>query len=216
MYMIKPKLAVFVHHPECSVQSAHGIIRALSDQYNVYCISTANLRDRHLNRYDILAFPGGIGDSDSWYKILQPFQDVIQNQVYHGRRYLGICMGAYWAGKYYFDLLQGYDAVQYIKRPNSDIRRSFGTVLEVNWNHVTEHMYFYDGCALVTTGGRGRVIARYTNGDAAALIQGRVGVIGPHPESDIYWYTKSYMLPYWHDYHHHNLLKQFTKQLLAR
>ena len=68
-------------------------------------------------------------------------------------------MGAYWAGPHYFDLLKGIDTVQYIKRPQADVRRSFGTVVEVSWSGYSEQMYFYDGCSLVDQGGRFRTIA---------------------------------------------------------
>ena len=214
--MIKPKVAVFVHHPECSVQSAHGIIRALNDNYQVDVVSQANLKERTLSRYDILAFPGGIGDSDSWYKLLQPYQDAVRNYLHNGGRYLGICMGAYWAGPHYFNFLRNIEPVQYIKRPNTDVRRSYGTVVPVTWQEHAEFMYFYDGCALINHGSRAQIVAEYANGDTAALIQGRVGVIGPHPESDQYWYSRKNMQPYWHQYLHHQLLNNFVTELIQR
>jgi glutamine amidotransferase-like uncharacterized protein len=214
--MLKPKIAIFLHHPQCSVQSAHGIIRALNYDYTVDVIGQDRLRERRLSSYDLLAFPGGIGDSDSWYKLLQPYQDVVKNYQDHGGRYLGICMGAYWAGSHYFDLLRNIEPVQYIKRPSAVTVRSYGTVVPVTWRNQVEHMYFYDGCALINHGARATVIGTYSNGDAAALIQGRVGVIGPHPESDQYWYNKKTMLPYWHQYRHHELLKNFVDLLIQR
>ena len=209
-----PRVAVFVNHPECSVQSAHGIVRALSGSYQVICIGTADLREDRLQHYDLLAVPGGIGDSETYHRIISDRADAVRDYVASGGHYLGICMGAYWAGPHYFDLLKGIDTVQYIKRRRADVRRSFGTVVEVAWSGQTEYMYFYDGCSLVDRGGRFRTIAQYTNRDPAAIIQGRVGVIGPHPESDIYWYTKPYMQPYWHEYRHHYLLLDFVNSLV--
>lgn len=210
--MNKPSIAVFVHHPECSIQSAHGIIRALALDYRVECITGRDLSD--LSEYDILAVPGGIGDSNSYHKILAPYADNIHEYLDQGGRYLGICMGAYWAGPHYLNLLRDIDTIQYIRRPGADVRRSFGTVTEVTWLGRTEYMYFYDGCSLVGTKRNFKTIARYANGDPAAVIQSRIGVIGPHPESDIYWYTKPYMQPYWHDYYHHKLLLNFVQKLL--
>jgi len=209
-----PRVAVFVNHPECSVQSAHGIIRALSASYDIACIDQQDLRDSSLKKFDLIAFPGGIGDSETFHEIIGSRADAVRNFVNSGGYYLGICMGAYWAGSHYFDLLKGIDAVQYIKRDNALIRRSFGTVTEVIWEGHPKQMYFYDGCSLVSQGGRFRTIARYTNQDPAAIIQGRVGVIGPHPESDIYWYTKPYMQPHWHEYRHHYLLLDFVNRLI--
>ena len=210
----QPKIAIFVNHPECSVQSAHGIIRALSADYDIDCIGTKNLTPGQLGEFNLVAFPGGLGDSETYHRIIAERADVVRNYVESGGHYLGICMGAYWAGPHYFNLLKGVDTQQYIKRPNADVLRSFGTVTPVTWLGRPQYMYFYDGCSLVSQGGRFRTIARYSNHDPAAIIQGRVGVIGPHPESDVYWYAKPYMQPYWHEYRHHSLLLNFVKSLI--
>lgn len=212
--MNKPSVAVFVHHPECSIQSAHGIVRSLAIDYDVECITIDDLHK--LAAFDILAIPGGIGDSNSYHRILAPYVEHIYKYLTNGGRYLGICMGAYWAGPHYLDLLRDIDTIQYIRRPQADVRRSFGTVTEVTWLGKTEYMYFYDGCSLLGQKRNFKTVAKYANGDPAAIIQGRIGVIGPHPESDIYWYTKPYMQPYWHEYHHHELLLDFVNQLLDR
>ena len=208
------QIAVFVHHPECSIESAHGILRALAFYYNVEYFGIQNISDKFFDQYDIIAFPGGIGDSNKWYEILYPYKETIRRQVKLGKRYLGICMGAYWAGSHYFNLLDRVDPVQYIKRPGADIRRSFGTVADVSWLGESTKMYFYDGCSLVSKGGRFRTIASYSNGDPAAIIQNNVGVIGPHPESDLYWYKKPYMQSHWHEYRHHELLLDFVNRLV--
>jgi hypothetical protein len=127
-------------------------------------------------------------------------------------------MGAYWAGSYYFDLLDGVEPVQYIKRPTSDIKRSYGTVASVTWNGHPENIFFYDGCALVGDSRKFDTIATYVNGDAAAIIQKRIGIIGPHPESLKYWFESPYQYinQYWHKGHHHNLLLNFVNQLVQQ
>lgn len=209
----KRRLAIFVHHPECSIQSAHGIVKSLYDDFEIDCISKDKLKTKFLKKYDLLAVPGGIGDSNTWHKIMEPTQDDVLNYIAKGKRYLGICMGAYWAGKHYFNMLDGVEPVQYIKRRNADIRRSFGTVSEITWLDKEETMYFYDGCAFLDKGGKYDVIARYSNNDPAAIIQGNIGLIGPHPESDTYWYDKLNMKPYWHEGKHHQLLSDFVQRL---
>jgi glutamine amidotransferase-like uncharacterized protein len=180
------------------------------------CFTAADIRDSYFRRYQLIAFPGGIGDSDSWHSILEPTQDVIRNQIERGKYYLGVCMGAYWAGPHYYNLLKGIDAVQYIKRPGAEVRRSFGTTTQVIWQGQTEQMFFYDGCSLLGRKRNFRVIAHYTNGDAAAIIQDQVGIIGPHPESDLYWYNRAHLKPDWHEYKHHKLLLNFANELLGR
>jgi len=208
------KLSVFLNHPQCSVQSAHGIIRALSDDWEIDCIERHHLRDSILKKYEVLAVPGGLGDSDTWHNIMEPFKDTVLNFLARNKKYLGICMGAYWAGSYYLNALQGVEPVQYIKRPRSEIKRSFGTVAEIDWLGETESMYFYDGCTFEDQGGDYNIVARYANKDPAAIIQNNIGLIGPHPESDIYWYAKGYLKPHWHEYRHHLLLRNFVQQLV--
>lgn len=214
--MSRPRVAVFINHPECSYQSASGIVNALKSQYRTELFGTEQITDRYLRRFDLIAFPGGIGDSNSWHRLLAPTQDVIHNQLALGRHYLGICMGAYWAGPHYYNILKGIDTKQYIKRPRAEVRRSFGTTTEVIWQGQAEQMFFYDGCSLIGKKRNFRTIARYTNNDPAAIIQGRIGVIGPHPESDRDWYNKNYLLPYWHEYRHHELLLDFVDELMTR
>ena len=209
-----PKLAVFVNHPECSIQSAHGIIRALYEHFQIDCIGRHQLRDKILKKYDLMIVPGGLGDSDTWHNILEPFNDSVQSYINKDKKYLGICMGAYWAGSYYLNLLKGVEPVQYIKRKKAEVRRSYGTVVEVDWLGNKEHMYFYDGCSFMNRGGKYDVIATYDNNDAAAIIQNNVGAIGPHLESDVYWYSKPYMKSYWHEYRHHELLLNFVFALM--
>ena len=62
-----------------------------------------------------------------------------------------------------------------------------------------------------------KTIATYANGDAMAIIQNRVGLIGCHPESRKYWYEKpwNYINQYWHNGEHHKLLLEFVNTLAA-
>jgi len=98
-------------------------------------------------------------------------------------------------------------------------------------------MYFYDGCtfkfienekfkkyakSIKNPGDMGNIktIAWYGEykdlGHPAAIIEGNVGVIGPHPESNKYWYDSwSYMPQFWHHGRHHKLLKHFVNELLV-
>ncbi len=216
IFMPRPRVAVFVNHPECSYQSAYGIINAVKSHYRCELFGVEDISDRHLKKFDLVAFPGGIGDSNSWHRLLADTQDVIHNHIELGKHYLGICMGAYWAGPHYYNILRDIDTRQYIKRQDAEIRRSFATTTEVIWRGQPEQMFFYDGCSLIGSKRNFRTIARYTNGDPAAIIQGRIGVIGPHPESDLDWYNRTYLEPYWHEYSHHDLLLDFVNELMSR
>jgi hypothetical protein len=126
-------------------------------------------------------------------------------------------MGAYWAGKEYFNILQGVDAVQYIKRPRTDTRRPHAKACPVNWQGQPTKMFFYDGCALVGDRRRFQTVATYANGDAMAIYQNRIGLIGCHPESEDSWYQHySWMRSQYHDGEHHKLLLDFTNDLMKR
>ena len=190
-------------------------MQALGRYYNFKIFSKNEVEDVFFDDVDMVAFPGGIGDSDSWHRILKPNKKKVLNFVARGGRYLGICMGAYWAGSHYFNILDGVDAVQYITRPGTDTRRPHAKALEVTWNGTSERMFFYDGCALIGNGPR-KSIATYANGDDMAIIQNRIGLIGCHPESEKFWYNYNYLKPHWHERRHHELLLEFTDQLMMR
>ncbi len=99
-----------------------------------------------------------------------------------------ICMGAYWAGRHYLNLMDGCEPEQYIRRPNTCTKRYYSKAVECNWNGNTDRFFFYDGPAFVGDESKFEVVARYKNGDAAAIIQNKIGLIGPHLEAEEYWY----------------------------
>lgn len=208
------KVAVFLHHPKCSVQSANGIIKALSPKYTFKIFTKHELDDNFFKDVDVVAFPGGVGDSDTYDYLLKLNYDPIRNFIEKGGRYLGICMGAYWADADYFNLLYNIRVVQYISRPRSDIKRYYTTAAKVNWNGEKERMFFYDGCTF--TGGKFQTIATYANKDPMAIIQNRIGLIGCHPESERNWYDKPYLKRYWHKNKHHELLLNFVDTLMEK
>ena len=217
------KLALFQHHPECSTQCCDGVKRALSPNYEIKTFTIDNDIDEVLNDVDGLVMPGGIGDSDSYFDFFTRTKaNKIANFISRGGRYVGICMGAYWAGSRYFDILDKVDAVQYIKRETAEIHRSYGTVAQVKWNRLkpnqsVEIMFFYDGCTFIGDGNY-ETVATYLNNESMAIIQGNVGLIGCHPESEEFWYEKpyQYLSGYYHDGRHHNLLLEFVDKLMER
>jgi len=204
----RKRLAIFYHHPFCSIQSAHGIYNALHDDYTIDFVDNLD----NVSKYQILAVPGGIGDSDSYHQILEHYKPNIQEFI-KNNYYLGICMGAYWASKIYLDLTT-VSVTQYIKAQNTEIRRSFGTTLNVRWNRKHYDMYFYDGCTFGNLHKQVKVIARYANDNPAAIIdtKNHLGLIGPHPESDRSWY-KNHIADRYHHGDHHELLRKFVKKL---
>jgi hypothetical protein len=73
-------------------------------------------------------------------------------------------------------------------------------------------MYFYDGCAFIGRTQDCDVVATYQNGDAMAIYQGNLGLIGCHPESEQWWYDLD-ELDYWHGGWHNDLLCEFAINL---
>lgn len=215
MKKVKPKVALFLNHPECSAQCAVGMYEALSSHYQIDMFKSDQFDGKIFARADIIAFPGGLGDSETYRRIIGDNYQYVQDAVNNGVRYLGICMGAYWAGPYYFNLLEGIDTVQYIKRPRSGIKRSFGTTVPVDWHGEIVDMYFYDGTAFLGDETQFYTVARYKNKDPMAIIQNRIGIIGCHPESMKSWYNKHDSLKAkWHENYHHRLLLNFTNLLM--
>ena len=213
---MKKTIALFIADPKCSVQSGNGIIKALGKHFNFKLFSKNEVEDGFFSDVDLVAVPGGFGDANS-FNTLFKFNGInIQNYVNNGGRYLGICMGAYWASHLYLDLLTDIKAVQYLKRPKSDTKRPHAKNISINWKKESMNMFWYDGCALIGNGKK-EAVATYANGDAMAIIQNRIGLIGCHPESEQFWYDGySWMKDNYHNGAHHKILLEFVNELMER
>lgn len=210
----KPVMALFLHHPECSIQCGSGMYEALSSMFDITFFGTNDINGETFKYVDLIAVPGGIGDSESYHYIFDDNINYLYDALYKGKRYLGICMGAYWAGPNYLNVLDGIDCVQYIKRPRSGVKRSYATTVPVRWYTEEVQMYFYDGCAFLGNEKKFYTVARYKNKDPMAIIQNRYGLIGCHPESMKSWYYNDKMKLNWHEFYHHKLLLDFTRLLM--
>jgi len=210
---MKETVAIFVHDPACEVECALAMEAALEHKFEVKLFGIEDLDPKFLSTVDVLAFPGGLGDSDQFDEIFDADHvDAVRNFVSDGGKYLGICMGAYWAGSYYFDILHGIEPVQYISQLDADVLTEEPTLARVDWNGQEEDMYFYDGCAFVGNLAFTDIVATYGNGDAMAVYQNRVGLIGCHPESEEWWYELEEM-DGWHEGRHNELLCEFVEGL---
>ena len=210
---MKPKIALFMNNPVADVSCCNGMMEALEDYYRFTLFSKNTIQEVNFSKVDLVAFPGGTGDADLFNRIIKDNSSIIRDYISNGGKYLGICMGAYWASRYYFNLLNDVEVKQYIRRPKAEVRRSYQTTLKVKWKRKETEMFFFDGCAFV--GDKFRTIARYSNGDPMAIIQNNVGLIGCHPESRETWYKRKYLKDRYHNGEHHKLLQEFVDELLG-
>lgn len=192
-------------------------MKALSEYYNFKIFSKNTIEDNFFDDVDMIAVPGGIGDSDTFKQLFKNNGKRVKDFIHGGGRYLGICMGAYWAGSHYLNVLDEVDAVQYIKQPGTDTHRPHAKNLAITWKDEPMNMFFYDGCSLVGNRHKFKTVATYANGDAMAIYQKRIGLIGCHLESEQFWYDSySYMKGKWHGGAQHELLLDFTNDLMKR
>ena len=209
-------IALFVQHPKCSVQSTNGVIKALGKDYNYKVFTKHETEDDFFDNVDLICFPGGVGDADSYTVCFKHHERSIRRYIRNGGRYLGICMGAYWSDRNYLDIMDSVECKQYIRRPNTCTRRSYSKAVDCDWNGRQDKFFFYDGPAFIGDESRYEVVARYTNGDPAAIVQGKIGLIGPHLEAEEFWYDKPYLHRHWNNNQHHLLLKEFVNRLMEK
>lgn len=147
----------------------------------------------------LYAQPGDSGELSQTYRQLKQHAPAIRNYVASGGRYLGICMGAYLAGRTPgFRLLPG-DTDQFITSRGASVRTEADTTVNVHWRGQLRPVYFQDGPFFLLDRRATDVIvlATYTNGKIAALVapygKGKVGVSGPHPEATSAWYDAAHL-----------------------
>jgi glutamine amidotransferase-like uncharacterized protein len=144
--------------------------------------------------------PGGGNDLDAAWRSVRSFTPALRSWIRAGGRYLGICMGGYLAGTGPgFGLFPG-NSDEYITEPGATVHSTGDALVTITWRGKPETMYFQDGPGFsLDPGARAKVLARYSNGSIAALVaqsgQGRVGVCGPHPEAERWWYTDADLTP---------------------
>lgn len=213
------KLAIFLNHPICSVDGFNSITNILQPYYQIKIFTKHKIPyDNFFDDVDAVIFPGGTGDVNKFDSIMKNHKETIKKYIDNGGHYLGVCMGAYWAGSNYFDIINNRDCVQFMHRPNSKTKRPHPKDLEVSWKGKKKNIYWYDGCSIIGNG-KMDVVATYPNGDVMAGYQGRVGLIGSHLEADEDWYgCHSWMKKKWNDNKKENweLLLDFTNDLIKR
>jgi glutamine amidotransferase-like uncharacterized protein len=225
----KPLVFIYTDDPMCSISSSDAIYEVLNKtgKYDLFLFGPDSYPkisfNAALKKAKCIIFPGGDGDSDQFYKTLKKYKTDVQKFIEDGGKYLGICMGSYFAEKYYFELLhENIGCSQYIKRPNSTVNKTTATTVKIKWKDDTKEIYFHDGSSFYFIDGNpipSVIYATYKNGDIAALIQpygkGKIGLIGPHPEAQKWWYyVQPKIKDCWKNCINHDLLINFVDDLL--
>ena len=208
----RPRIGLFYKPPHAAADCCVAILKALTPDYDVDLLDIADCTYARMRSLQIVAFPGGVGEADDWSQIFQDAAKDVRLFVQKGGAYLGICMGAYWAGPGYFDLLRNVKVDQYVRK--AEIKRSYQTVARVTWNGQPETMFFWDGPQF--TGSDFETVATYANGAPMAIQQGRVGLIGCHPEAEESWFARKYLRRHWHGGRHWELLRAFVHTLCVQ
>ncbi|MGW0176137.1 BPL-N domain-containing protein [Rhodococcus sp. NPDC003322] len=144
----------------------------------------------------VYAQPGG-GTLKSAWRHTRSYAPALRDWVSGGGTYLGFCLGAYLAGgDPGYGLFPGR-VRQYIGTDGATVDDTEDAVVEVTWRDQRRHMYFQDGATFRVADDDfsavgATVLARYPNDTVAAVVtpygNGRVGLVGPHPEADESWY----------------------------
>ena len=149
--------------------------------------------------------PGGGDDMGVAWAAVGPNKEALCDWIRNGGKYLGICMGAFLSGQggddddfkgYELITEAGWDTSDYIETEGADVSDMDQTLVTVEWEGASKKIFFQGGPSFVPleegVEPSGEVVARYSNGDAAAIVvpfgAGMIAVTGPHPEAVESWY----------------------------
>ncbi len=182
--------------PSAVSDTVANLLRSSSRGFDVRFVGPDGefpLAPKILAQATIYAQPGG-GELAPAYRAMRKHRSTIRKYVANGGNYLGCCLGGYLAGATPgFGLLPG-DTDQYVTSSQAAIRGTGVSIVEVRWRGQQRRMFFQDGPVFLLDPDPGvTVLARYSNNGIAAVVapfgQGRVAVVGPHPEATSDWFV---------------------------
>lgn len=186
--------------PGCS-EAVARLLRTSKYQFRIQYIGPrerTKLTSAAFASATLYAQPGGDTSVARADRLIGPSgQRAIKSFIARGGRYLGFCQGAYLAGSGPgMGLLSPGNTGQFIATAGASTRSPKDTVVPIRWGGRTRMVFFQDGPYMTRSKIPGeRVLARYSNGRIAALAkpygQGRVGVVGPHPEAPPSWFRQA-------------------------
>ncbi|WP_328825315.1 BPL-N domain-containing protein [Tomitella gaofuii] len=180
--------------PGCP-EAVAGLLESCPTPYTVrYCgpDERRQLSSASLAQASLFAQPGGGSIADAWPH-LRDHAAAVRGFVAGGGAYLGFCLGAYLAAERWgYGVFSG-EAVRYIRSPGSTVQDTDDTIVDIDWRGEHKTMYFQDGPQFTSPPeASAAVLGRYNTGAIAALVaaygSGAVGLVGPHPEANRWWY----------------------------
>ena len=78
------KIAVFVDHPRCSIHGVNGIMDALMPHYQFKVFTKHDiLYDDWYDNVDIVAVPGGLGDANTFHRVMKHHIPKIKDFIFN-------------------------------------------------------------------------------------------------------------------------------------
>ncbi len=206
----RPKALVYRGPAACDgcPESVAHLLRTSPSQYEVKYAGPKEevaITAERLAEVDVFAVPGGPGGT--WSKYLKPYKNIVRDFVADGGRYMGFCLGAYFAGRPGFNFLPSHGQTnEECTQPGAQVKNRTNTMIQVDWTYQEgpkagqtekQWMFFQDGAVILlhdddNVGDGGAILGRYSsNGDVAATItpfgKGWVAITGPHVEATKDW-----------------------------
>jgi glutamine amidotransferase-like uncharacterized protein len=169
-------------------------------KYKVNYVNESNLNREILSKAELYVQPGGSDDITETISALTSDQiKAIKDYVQSGGVYLGVCAGAYLAGKYSDEKLNfpGFDLIELSEvdqeTENDDQAKLIKIILPSNNVRFTYYQagpHFGFNIPI-----NAKIMSYYSNTKHIAsrisfLGKGKVGLIGPHYEADKSWYRE--------------------------
>jgi anthranilate/para-aminobenzoate synthase component II len=174
----------------CSLNLGDMLTQA---NFNVKYVSYGNIK-KQLKKgvTDVIAFPGSNLDTDTFFnKLTASDVSSIISFVRGGGRYLGVCMGAFMMGKYYF----GFVNIDYQDKSGRSYKKA--TLASVSFRGTTRKIYIEEPPEFgkMINDNQTEIISYFTRDNSINIFlkkigKGKVAGIASHPEADESWSNK--------------------------
>ena len=195
------ELYALIYNGPVAAEGGPEAVAAVAEQIGLPVIFVADMAELPdlLEGAAILVVGGTEDDLDPLYESFTPeVMAALDTFLSNGGRYLGICGGGFLASTGWYETDGSFVEMLGLIPAEStdyDYENDEPQIVTVEWLGETYSMYFQAGpmfeMAENNAGEAVEVIAHYADGGIAALVssygEGKVAVIGPHPEADESW-----------------------------